>query len=97
MTNCNIIGNCKIDEKNFTNDKKKKIKFKYKCSLLNGISETASCGKPGHYDNITLISKNYVMYKNKLYDLMYACECLTCGGGPGRGCLYIGKWNDGIV
>ena len=97
MTNCNIIGECNLSSISYPKKRKKKIKFEFKVSVVNGISETAVCADPDKYDNITLISKNSVMYKEKIYDLMYACECFTCGHGPGKGFLYIGYWNDGIV
>ena len=97
MTKCNIIGECNSSNVSYPKKRKKKIQFKFKVSVVNGISETAVCGEPSGYENITLISKNKLMFKEKIYDLMYACECLTCGEGPGRGCLYVGYWNDGIV
>ena len=97
MTKCNIIGECNSSNISHSKKKEKKIKFEFKVSVVNGISDTSPCRDPDLYDNITLISKNAVMYKEKIYDLIYACECLTCGDGPGRGCLYVGYWNDGIV
>lgn len=92
-TNCNKLGEISKNAE----IKKQKIEFEFKVSVAKGISIRDACGEPAHYDNITLLCKNYLVFMEKPYDLMYAYDSLTCGDGPARGCLYVGYWNDGIV
>lgn len=72
---------------------RKKIEFNR--SLISpGLIENGCSMKPCDYAFIELISKDYGVFLNQKYDLMFAYN------DPERrqnGTLYLGKFNDGIV
>lgn len=69
-------------------EKKKPIEFvKF---LDAGLNFDTGCSKPSSWDNIKLLSKNYLSSK---FDLMFAWN----DKDPNHGILYLGHWNDEVV